>query len=140
MTRILAIDYGIKRCGIAISDPLKIIANGHSVVNTIEIFSTLHSLVNEQNIETIVVGYPIGMKGQKTSTTELVDQFILSLKKEFPQIKIEPIDERLTSRMAQQTLIFMNTKKSDRQKKANLDLISATIILQNYLDYYNNKL
>lgn len=136
MSRILAIDFGIKRCGIAISDPLKIIANGHSVVNTSEIFSTLHQLIKTHDIETIVVGYPIGMKGQKTNTTELVEQFILNLKKEFPEIKIKPIDERLTSKMAQQTLIFMNTKKSDRQNKSNLDLISATIILQNYLDYY----
>ncbi len=136
MSRILAIDFGIKRCGIAISDPLKIIANGHSVVHTSDIFSTLHQLIKTHDIETIVVGYPISMKGQKTNTTELVDQFITKLKSEFPPIKIETVDERLTSKMAQQTLIFMNTKKSDRQNKSNLDLISATIILQNYLDYY----
>ena len=134
MGRILAIDYGLKRCGVAISDPLKIIANAYNVYSPNEIIQELEKIINEKEIDAIVVGYPINMKGEKTSTTLLVDKFIDELKKKFPNIAIEKLDERLTSKMAQQTLILSGTKKSDRQKKSNTDLISATILLQNYLD------
>ena len=134
MGRILAIDYGLKRCGVAISDPLKIIANAYNVYSPNEIIQELEKIINEKEIDAIVVGYPINMKGEKTSTTLLVDKFINELKKKFPNIAIEKLDERLTSKMAQQTLILSGTKKSDRQKKSNTDLISATILLQNYLD------
>jgi len=134
MGRILAIDYGLRRCGVAISDPLKIIANAYNVYSPNEIIQELEKIINEKEIDAIVVGYPINMKGEKTSTTLLVDKFINELKKKFPNIAIEKLDERLTSKMAQQTLILSGTKKSDRQKKSNTDLISATILLQNYLD------
>jgi putative Holliday junction resolvase len=134
MGRILAIDYGLKRCGVAISDPLKIIANAYNVYSPNEIIQELEKIIKEKEIDAIVVGYPINMKGEKTSTTLLVDKFIDELKKKFPNIAIEKLDERLTSKMAQQTLILAGTKKSDRQKKSNTDLISATILLQNYLD------
>ena len=134
MGRILAIDYGLKRCGVAISDPLKIIANAYNVYSPNEIIQELEKIIKEKEIDAIVVGYPINMKGEKTSTTLLVDKFINELKKKFPNIAIEKLDERLTSKMAQQTLILSGTKKSDRQKKSNTDLISATILLQNYLD------
>ena len=134
MGRILAIDYGLRRCGVAISDPLKIIANAYNVYSPNEIIQELEKIINEKEIDAIVVGYPINMKGEKTSTTLLVDKFIDELKKKFPNIAIEKLDERLTSKMAQQTLILSGTKKSDRQKKSNTDLISATILLQNYLD------
>ena len=134
MGRILAIDYGLRRCGVAISDPLKIIANAYNVYSPNEIIQELEKIIKEKEIDAIVVGYPINMKGEKTSTTLLVDKFINELKKKFPNIAIEKLDERLTSKMAQQTLILSGTKKSDRQKKSNTDLISATILLQNYLD------
>ena len=134
MGRILAIDYGLRRCGVAISDPLKIIANAYNVYSPNEIIQELEKIIKEKEIDAIVVGYPINMKGEKTSTTLLVDKFIDELKKKFPNIAIEKLDERLTSKMAQQTLILSGTKKSDRQKKSNTDLISATILLQNYLD------
>lgn len=139
MPRILAIDYGIKRCGIAISDPLKIIANGYDVVSSTEIIHLLKKIIPEKEIDTIVIGYPIGMKGQITPTTLLVDKFIQQLEQQFPNIKIEKLDERLTSKIAQQTLILTQTKKSKRQKKSNTDLIAASILLQNYLDIFNNK-
>jgi len=139
MARILSIDYGEKRCGVAISDPLKIIANAYSVYSPNEIMQELEKIINEKEVDTIVVGYPINMKGEKTSTTLLVDKFIDELKKKFPNVTIEKLDERLTSKIAQQTLILSGTKKSDRQKKSNTDLISATILLQNYLDMINNK-
>lgn len=139
MPRILAIDYGIKRCGIAISDPLKIIANGYDVVANAEIIDVLKKLVIEKEIDTIVVGYPIGMRGQTTPTTQMVLKFIQQLMQIFPDVPIKQIDERLTSKMAQQTLIFTQTKKSERQKKSNVDLISATILLQNYLDTLHNS-
>lgn len=139
MPRILAIDYGLKRCGIAVSDPLKIIANALTVIPTENIFSELKKIIKEKEIDTIVVGYPVNNKSEKTSTTLLVEKFILQLKKEFPDIRIEKSDERYTSKMAQQTLIFTQTKKSKRQDKSNTDLIAATILLQNYLDFYQHK-
>ncbi|MCX7727989.1 MAG: Holliday junction resolvase RuvX [Bacteroidia bacterium] len=139
MPRVLAIDYGIKRCGIAISDPLKIIANAFTVIQSDTIIVELKKIVIEKDIDTIVVGYPVNMKSEITNTTKLVQTFIDQLIKEFPNLLIETFDERLTSKMAQQTLILTNTKKTERQNKSNTDLISATILLQNYLDYSQNK-
>lgn len=139
MPRVLAIDYGLKRCGIAISDPLKIIANAYTVLSPEQILTELKKIVIEKEIDTIVVGYPVNMKGQKSATTIMVDKFIEKLKNEFTDIRIEKLDERLTSQMAQQTLIFTQTKKSERQKKSNTDLIAATILLQNFLDYHLKK-
>jgi putative Holliday junction resolvase len=139
MPRVLAIDYGKKRCGIAISDPLKIIANPYTVLSAESILHELKKIVIEKEIDTIVVGYPVSMKSEKTSTTQTVEYFIKSLKKEIPGVIVEKFDERLTSKMAQQILIFTQTKKSERQKKSNIDLIAATILLQNYLDYQQLK-
>lgn len=139
MTRILAIDYGMKRCGIAISDPLKIIANAYGMIYTINIFSELKKIISEKNIDTIIVGYPLTLKGTISDTTQMVHQFIQNLQNEFPEIIVIKIDERLTSKMAQQTLIFAQAKKKERQKKENTDIIAATILLQYYLDYYYNK-
>jgi putative Holliday junction resolvase len=139
ISRILSIDFGIKRCGIAISDPLKIIANAYDVFSPDKIFDELKKIIKEKEIDTIVVGYPINLKGEKTETTLIVEKFIEQLKNKFPNIDIVKFDERLTSKMAQQTLIFTQTKKSQRQNKSNTDLISATILLQNYLDNINIK-
>lgn len=135
----MAIDYGEKRCGIAISDPLKIIANAYAVLPPENILSELKKIVREKEVDTIVVGYPVNMKSEKTNITKAVDKFIDLLKKEIPNVIIEKLDERLTSKMAQQTLILTHTKKSERQKKSNVDLIAATILLQNYLDYHQPK-
>lgn len=136
MPRILAIDYGIKRCGIAISDPLKIIANAFTVIPTNNIIPELKKIVIEKEIDTIVVGYPVNLKSEKTTITKMVDKFIHLLEKEFPDLSIKKLDERLTSKIAQQTLLITQTKKSQRQNKSNTDLIAATILLQNYLDFY----
>ncbi len=138
MTRVVAIDYGIKRCGIAVSDPFRIIANAYKVVSPEKIIEELEKIVREKEIDTIVVGYPINNRGEKTSITVLIDRFMEKLIQTFPKIKIEKYDERLTSKMAKQTLIFTQTKKTERQKKSNIDLIAATILLQNYLDYCQN--
>lgn len=139
MPRVLAIDYGVKRCGIAISDPLKMIANAYAVFSPNEIIPELKKIIKEKEIDTIVVGYPVNMKNEMTSITHLVERFIQTLKNEFPYLHIEKLDERLTSKMAQQTLIFTQTKKKQRQNKSNLDVISAAILLQNYLDYHQLK-
>lgn len=136
MPRILAIDYGSKRCGIAISDPLKIIANAFTVIPTNNIIPELKKIVIEKEIDTIVVGYPVNLKSEKTTITKMVDKFIHLLEKEFPDLSIKKLDERLTSKIAQQTLLITQTKKSQRQNKSNTDLIAATILLQNYLDFY----
>jgi len=118
---------------------LKIIANAYGVISPDKIFDELKNIIKEKEIETIVVGYPLNLKGEKTETTFIVEKFIEQLKNKFPNIEVVKFDERLTSKMAQQTLVLTQTKKSQRQKKSNTDLISATILLQNYLDNLNTK-
>lgn len=134
MGRILAIDYGEKRCGIAVTDNLKIIANGLQTVNTNELLTFLKSYFQKENVETIVVGEPKRMNNQPSSITPKIEKFILELSKAFPNIKVERMDERFTSKMALQTMIEAGLKKKDRQNKSLVDTISATIILQSYLE------
>ena len=134
MPRILAIDYGTKRCGIAVSDPLQIIANGLTTVAAKDIFTFLENYFSKEEVETIVVGEPKKLSGEKTHSTDFVLSFVKQLSKKFPGKKIEMVDERFTSKMAFRTMIDSGLKKKDRRNKALLDEISATIILQSYME------
>ena len=137
MARVLAIDYGKKRSGIAVTDHLQIIASGLTTVITKELFSFLKEYTNQENVELFLVGEPKQMNNSASESEALIVPFIEELKKMFPNIPIKRIDERFTSKMAFQTMIDSGLKKKQRQNKALVDEISATIILQSYL--YNLK-
>jgi putative Holliday junction resolvase len=134
MERLLAIDYGTKRCGIAVSDPLQIIANGLTTVHSKDILTFLETYFQKESVETIIVGEPKRMNGEATDATVHVNAFVKQLQKKFPSMKIERIDERFTSKMAFQTMIDSGLKKKARQNKELVDEISATIILQSYME------
>ncbi len=132
--RIIAIDYGKKRAGIAVSDPIKMIATGLTTVHPKELIDYLKRYMEKEQVETIVVGYPKQMNNQDSETVQYINPFLKKLQKQFPDISVEIEDERFTSKMAQQTMLTGGMKKKDRQNKANVDRISATIILQSYLE------
>ena len=134
MGRILAIDYGLKRTGLAVTDPLKIIASPLETVSTEALMPWLKRYVALESVKIIVVGLPRKLDQSPTHTTEAVAQFIRELKKAFPEITIDQEDERFTSKIAQQSMIAGGMKKKDRREKANVDKISAAIILQSYLE------
>jgi putative Holliday junction resolvase len=133
MARLLAIDYGTKRCGIAVSDPLQIIAQGLTTVHSKDILTFLETYFQKEVVETIIIGEPKRMNGEATDATPHVNGFVKKLKEKFPAIKIERIDERFTSKMAFQTMIDSGLKKKARQNKELVDEISATIILQSFM-------
>lgn len=135
--RILAIDYGKKRVGLAVSDPLKMIANGLTTVHPNELPDYLADYLGKENVETIVVGYPKQMNNQDSESVEYIKPFLKKLKKQFPNVSVELEDERFTSSMAQDAMLQGGMKKKDRQNKANVDKISATIILQSFLERKN---
>ena len=129
----MAIDYGTKRCGIAVSDSLQIIANGLTTVHSKDIFNFLETYFQKEKVETIIVGEPKKMNGEATDATVPINNFIKQFQKKFPEMKIERVDERFTSKMAFQTMIDSGLKKKARQNKELIDEISATIILQSYM-------
>jgi putative Holliday junction resolvase len=133
MPRLLAIDYGKKRTGIAVSDPLKIIANGLTTVDTHELISFLKKYFANEPVELVLIGMPKSLRNDDTHATPLVEKFIVLFKSTFPTIPILTLDERFTSKMAFQTMIDSGLKKKDRQNKALVDEISATILLQGYM-------
>jgi putative Holliday junction resolvase len=133
MGRILALDYGKKRTGIAVTDELQIIASGLTTVETKEIFNFLKNYISLEKVETFVVGEPKQMNNTPSESEELIKKFLVQLQKNFPDIPIVRVDERFTSKMAFQTMIDAGLKKKKRQNKALIDEISATLILQNYL-------
>ncbi|NOZ34822.1 MAG: Holliday junction resolvase RuvX [Chlorobi bacterium] len=137
MGRILAIDYGRKRVGIAVTDPLKIIANGLTTVHSKDIFTFLSDYLSKEYVETIVVGYPVNLKNEGSQSLQFINPFIKKLIKQYPEIKIETYDERFTSKMAKAAMLEGGLKKKDRQNKALVDKISAVIILQSYLEFKN---
>lgn len=139
MARILAIDYGKKRTGIAVSDPLQIIANSLATVGTHEIFDFLTSYFKKEHVSTIVVGYPKQMNNLPSEAVNYINPFIRKLKKIWPEKELVLMDERFTSKMAVQTMIEGGLKKSKRRDKALIDAISATIILQSYMDSIKTK-
>jgi len=132
--RILAIDYGRKRVGLAVTDSLKMIANGLTTVSSKDIFNFLTSYLKKENVECFVVGYPKQMNNQPSESIEYINTFIKQLKRKFPDIPVELMDERFTSKMAFQTMINGGLKKKARKNKALIDTISATIILQSFLE------
>jgi len=134
MGRILAIDYGKKRTGIAVSDPLQIIANGLTTVKTSEIFDFLSNYLQKEEVSAIVVGLPKQMSGEMSENMQRVEVFVNKLKQIYSSVPIEYFDERFSSKMAHQAMIDGGLKKKDRQNKALVDEISATIILQGYME------
>lgn len=134
MARILALDYGKKRTGIAITDELQLIASGLTTVRTHDLIVFLKKYLTNENVETIIVGEPKQMDYTPSESEELIKPFLKLLSKNFPEIPVVREDERFTSKMAFQTMIDSGLKKKQRQNKALVDEISATIILQAYLN------
>ena len=134
MGRILAIDYGGKRTGIAVSDPLKIIATGLQTVQTNDIFKFLIEYCKNEDVEMFVIGESKNLDNSKSQIANEIEQFAMKLKNIFPKIPINWIDERFTSKIAKQSMIMSGMKKSKRRKKEIVDEISATLILQSYMN------
>ncbi len=139
MSRILALDYGKKRTGVAVTDPLKIIANGLITIPTPTVLDFVLKYVAEESVERIVVGYPKQMNNEDSENMKRIVPFINLLKKRLPSIPIELYDERFTSVLAHRAIIESGLRKKARQNKALVDEISATIILQSYLESKNLK-
>lgn len=137
MAQILALDFGLKRVGIAVTDDLQIIASGLTTIPTKEIFIFLENYLKNEKVELFLVGEPKQMNYSASEIEKHITPFIKKLKSKFSHIPIQRVDERFTSKMAFRTMIDSGLKKSKRQNKALIDEISATIILQSYL--YNKK-
>ena len=134
MARIMALDYGKKRTGIAVSDPLQIIARGLETVDTNELIGYLKKYFKEEEVEKVIIGYPLNFDDTPTHATPLVEKFIGKYKHVFPDVEIETVDERLSSKMASQAIAGMGLKKKDREEKGLIDTVGATILLQDYLE------
>ncbi len=132
--RVLAFDYGTKRIGIAVTDPLQIIATGLDTIHPKDIIEYLKKYLSTEQVELFVVGEPRQMNGSPSQSAPHIKGFITTLNKNFPEIPVEQIDERFTSKMASAVVAQSGFKKTDRQNKERLDTISATIILQTYLE------
>ena len=135
MPRILAIDYGLKRTGLAVTDPLKIIATGLTTVESKQLVIFLKNYFSKEEVELIIIGEPKNLDDSDTHATSLVRKIITELQKNFPSIPIKTVDERFTSKMASRAMIEMGLKKKQRQNKALVDEIAATIMLQDYLKH-----
>ena len=133
MSRILALDYGGKRTGIAVTDPLQIIATGLTTIHSDDLIPFLKNYFATEKVELIIIGLPVNWDESDTHGTALVKKAIDKIKKEFPTMPIKEVDERYTSKMAKQAMIDMGMKKKDRRDKKLVDEIAATIILQEYL-------
>ncbi|HEX3025372.1 MAG TPA: Holliday junction resolvase RuvX [Chitinophagaceae bacterium] len=133
MPRIICIDYGGKRTGLAVTDPLKIIATALTTIETKELIPFLKKYFLQEQVELILIGEPLNLDDTATHATPLVKQAIIKLKKEFPTIPVQTVDERYTSKMASRAMVEMGMKKKARQVKGNIDQIAATIMLQEYL-------
>lgn len=133
MARILSIDYGKKRTGLAVTDPLQIIAGGLATVATSELFDYLQAYIQREQVEMIVIGEPRQPNGEPSENLARVQQFVNRWRKDVPQVPIQYYDERFTSVLAHQAMLQGGLKKKDRQNKALVDEISATIILEDYL-------
>ena len=134
MGRILAIDYGKKRTGIAVSDTLQLIANGLTTVPTAELMSFLTDYVSREPVERIIVGLPKQMNNEASENAKRIEPFVRTLRKAMPNIPVEYVDERFTSVLAHRAMLEGGLKKKARRDKALVDEISATIILQDYLE------
>jgi putative Holliday junction resolvase len=135
MARILSIDYGQKRTGIAVTDDFQIIGSGLTTIPSTDIIPFLKTYFSKENVETVIIGEPKQMNGLPSESTEIIEKFITQFHTEFPNMKMERVDERFTSKMAFQTMIDSGLKKKQRQNKGLIDEIAATILLQDYLNY-----
>lgn len=140
MGRILAIDYGSKRVGIAVSDTLRLIATGLTTLHSKDVVSFLENYFKKEPVDIIVVGDPKTLKNEKSDSARFIDPFVVHLQRKFPDKKIERYDERFTSALAHQTMLAGGLKKKDRQSKETVDMISAIIILQDYMNFTENKI
>jgi len=136
LPRILSIDYGLKRTGLAVTDPLKIIATGLTTVDSKELFSFLKNYFQKEEVELIIIGEPKNWDDTDTHATPLVEKCIKRLQKVFPAIPIKKVDERFTSKMAKDAMLEMGMKKKQRRDKRLVDEIAATIMLQEYLQKF----
>ncbi|WP_081211481.1 Holliday junction resolvase RuvX [Salegentibacter sediminis] len=133
MARILAIDYGTKRTGIAVTDELQIIASGLTTVNSLELLTFLEKYFREESVELVLVGEPKQKDGSASQSEVHIQEFLKKFSEKFPSMPVKRVDEAFTSKMAFQTMIDSGLKKKKRRDKALIDEISATIILQTYL-------
>jgi putative Holliday junction resolvase len=133
MARIMAIDYGKKRSGIAVTDPLQLIATGLTTIDSHGLRIWLKAYFEKEPVEKVIIGLPFALDGSETDGTKPVKDFIRLFKKDNPGIPIETVDEHFTSKLAAQTLVNSGLKKKDRQNKKLLDEVAATIMLQDYL-------
>ena len=136
MSRILAIDYGGKRTGLAVTDPLRIIATGLCTVETRKLKPFLKDYFSKEQVELVIIGMPVNWDDSETHATPLVRKFIEEFRKMFPSIPVKEVGERFTSKMASRAMIEMGMKKKQRQNKAMIDEIAATIMLQEYLQHH----
>jgi putative holliday junction resolvase len=133
MARIIAIDYGLKRTGLAVTDPLQIIATGLTTIESPRLIAFLKDYFKNEPVELILIGEPKNWDDSDTHATPLVKQVMGQLRREFPSIPLQPVDERYTSKMASRAMIDMGMKKKQRRNKALVDEIAATILLQEWL-------
>ncbi len=133
MARILSIDYGGKRTGLAVTDPLQIIATGLETIESKELIPWLKKYLAQEEVELIIIGLPKNWDESDTHGTPLVQAAIKKIQKEFPNMPLKTVDERYSSKMAKDAMLEMGMKKKDRRVKGNVDVIAATIILQEYL-------
>jgi putative Holliday junction resolvase len=134
LARILSIDYGKKRTGLAVTDPLKLIAGGLATVSTSELFNYLQDYIKKEQVEKVIIGKPLQTNGEPSENLNRVQQFVNRWKKAVPQIPIEYYDERFTSVLAHRAILDSGIGKKARQNKALVDEISATILLQDYME------
>ena len=139
MGRILAIDYGTKRIGLAITDPLQIFASPLTTVKPEEFYSFIEGYIKTEEVDAFVIGYPVQMNNQPSVSVNYINPFIKKLRKTFPEKHIHLVDERFTSQMAFRAMVEGGVKRKDRQDKSIVDKISASIILQSFLDNRLNK-
>lgn len=140
MARILAIDYGNKRAGIAVTDPLQLIATGLTTLHPNELIEFLKSYFEKEKVDCVVIGEPKQLNNLPSESEKYIETFIKKFKSNFPTVKIERIDERFTSKIAFRTLIDAGLKKKDRRNKFLVDKVSATLILQSYMETKKNQL
>ena len=134
MGRIVAIDYGTKRVGIAVTDPMRIIASPLDTVHSTELVPFLEKYVSEEEIDVLVIGLPKRLNNTDSHITQLIRELTVSMTRKFPQLKIENVDERFTSKIAFNAMIDGGLKKKQRQNKETIDKLSATVILQSYME------
>ncbi len=139
MARLLAIDYGTKRTGLAVTDPQQIIASALTTVPTHQLFDYLRQYLQQEEVEAVVIGQPQNLQGRATDNSAPVQQFANRLRKLFPALPVYWHDERFTSKMALDAMIRAGSTKKDRRKKENIDKISATIILQSFMESQSFK-